>query len=123
MSGKGSSDFTFSSSSEVKTFVRAKLGMPDSESKGMVSPRISNFRGLDNQLVAKQTNGPASMSYQMSKSFIFRQLFNPIDYDGQVWREIKNSYKTNELGFFISLAFFLSLGWSFLKYRRYSILE
>ena len=79
--GKGS-DFTFSSSSEVKTFVRAKLGMPDSDSKGMVNPRISNFRDLNNQLVAKQTNGAANMTYQMSKSLIFRQLFNPIDYDG-----------------------------------------
>ena len=63
------------------------------------------------------------MSYQMSKSLIFRQLFNPIDYDGQVWRELKNSYKTNELGFFIAFSFVLALGWSFVKYRRYSILE
>ena len=58
MSGnKGGSDFTFSSSSEVKTFVRAKLGMPDSDTKGILNPRITNFRDLNGQIVSAQTNG------------------------------------------------------------------
>ncbi len=120
---KAGSDFTFSSSAEVKTFVRAKLGMPDSEKKGLIEPRIADFRGLNGELVAKQTNGIQNFSYQLSKNYLFRTLFNPVDYDGRTWRDIKASYKTNELGFFIGFAFFICLGWSFAKYRRYSILE
>ena len=54
---------------------------------------------------------------------LFRNLFNPVDYDGRIWQGIKDSYKTNELGFFITAAFFACLSWSFLKYRRNSILE
>ena len=83
MSGsKGGGDFTFSSSSEVKTFVRAKLGMPDSDTKGMINPRVTTFRNLNDQLVSAQTNGVQNLSYNLSKSFVFRTLFNPIDYDG-----------------------------------------
>ncbi len=59
----------------------------------------------------------------MTRSYIFRMLFNPVDYDGSIWREIKNSYKTNELGFFITLAFFGCLGWSIIRYRRNALLE
>lgn len=54
---------------------------------------------------------------------MFRTLLNPVDYDGSLWRNIKDSYKTNELGFFITLSFFVCLSWSFLKYRRNAILE
>ena len=59
----------------------------------------------------------------MSSAYLFRQLFNPVDYDGRILRELKNSYKTNELGFFITFAFFASLFWSFARYRRNAILE
>ncbi len=47
------SDFTFSSSSEVKTFVRAQLGMPQKDKSGVLDPRIANFKGLDDQKIYK----------------------------------------------------------------------
>ena len=59
----------------------------------------------------------------MSKSYLFRMLLNPVDYDGRVYRELVNSYKTNELGFFIARSFFVCLFWSFARYRRNAILE
>lgn len=54
---------------------------------------------------------------------MFRSVFNPVDYDGRIINNIKNAYKTNELGFFITVAFFACLSWSFLRYRRNAILE
>ena len=107
-------DFTFSSSAEVHTYVRAQLGMPTKEQEGMFDPRVANFKGL-------QSSGYSALA--LAPGFAFRTMFNPVDYDGRYWREIKNSYKTNELGFFITMAFFLCLGWSFAKYRRNAILE
>ena len=52
----------------------------------------------------------------------YRTFLNPVDYDGRFMREIKNSYNTNEIGFFITVSFFAALGWSFLVYRRSTIL-
>ncbi len=61
--------------------------------------------------------------FQTARALIYRSLFNPIDYDGSFLRELKDSYKTNEIGFFITVSFFATLSWSFIVYRRNSILE
>ena len=53
---------------------------------------------------------------------LFRTGFNPIDYDGSAWQEVKNNYRTNEIGFFITLTFFGVLGWSLLEYRKNKLL-
>ena len=39
-----------------------------------------------------------------------------------VWQEIKDSYRTNELGFFIVVAFLGAVGQSFLAYRKFSLM-
>ena len=36
-------------------------------------------------------------------------ILNPVVYDGSMWREIKNSYRTNEVGFFIGVGCILSI--------------
>ena len=64
-----------------------------------------------------------SQGFARLKNLSFRMFFNPVDYDGCLWREVKNSYKTNEVGFFITLGFFVCLSWSFVTYRRSAILE
>ncbi len=94
--------------------------MPTKEQQegGVFDPRIAGFKGIDGHRVASD-----SSHLLLARQMVFRTLLNPVDYDGRYWREIKSSYKTNELGFFITLAFFLSLGWSFAKYRRNAILE
>jgi hypothetical protein len=58
-----------------------------------------------------------------ARQLLFRLIFNPVDYDGSFFVEIKNAYNTNEIGFFITLGFFATLSWSFMYYRRNSILE
>ena len=47
-SNSNGKDFTFSSQSEVKTFVRAQLGMPSEEKKNAVQldKRIAGFKDL-----------------------------------------------------------------------------
>ena len=54
---------------------------------------------------------------------LFRSLLNPVDYDGRLVQEAKDSYRTNELGFLIVLAFFGALGQSFASYRRFALLD
>ena len=49
-------------------------------------------------------------------------MFNPLDYNGQIWQEIKDSYRTNELGFFIVVAFVAALSQSFLAFRKNSLM-
>ena len=51
-----------------------------------------------------------SLSMPM-KSFIvaYRSILNPVDYNGRYIQEIKDSYKTNELGFAIFALFFVAL--------------
>lgn len=49
-------------------------------------------------------------------------MLNPVDYDGSTRRDLEESYKTNELGFFITLCFFGTLAWSVVTYRRNSLL-
>jgi hypothetical protein len=59
----------------------------------------------------------------VAASLIFRSFNNPVDYDGRLLRELTNAYHTNEIGFFITLSFFATLGWSLMTYRRNTILE
>ena len=117
------SDFTFSSSAEVKTFVRAQLGLPSKESKGMLDQRIANFKTMNGRKLSEVNDLDQAFGLQMSKSYLFRMFLNPVVYDGRFLREMKNSYKTNELGFFIAFSFFGCLFWSFARYRRNAILE
>ena len=56
-------------------------------------------------------------------SFIFKTIFNPLDYDGSFFKEIKSAYQTNELGFAMGMTFFFALAWQFMNYRRNSLLE
>ena len=75
------------------------------------------YRDLNGQDIIANTS-------TISKVFnlIFRSYFNPVDYNGIFLREIEESYKTNELGFFITCCFFGTLFWNFLTIRRTSLL-
>ena len=55
--------------------------------------------------------------------FLFRFFLNPVDYNGQLYQELVDTYKTNELGFLIGVMFAASVCQTFLSYRRYSLLE
>lgn len=61
--------------------------------------------------------------FALPANLLYRSILNPVDWDGSFLVEIKNTYKTNEIGFFIGLSFMLTLSWSFMTYRRNSILE
>ena len=58
----------------------------------------------------------------MNMMWLYRTVLCPVDFDGRIIKDLKDAYKTNELGFFIAASFFGALSWSFLKYRRNSIL-
>ena len=65
-----------------------------------------------------------NMKLPLTLQFVaFRSIFNPVDYNGQFFQEVKDGYKTNELGFGIVVLFFVALSQSFMSYRRYAILE
>jgi hypothetical protein len=66
------------------------------------------FVGLDGQNI--EANASA---FSFVHKLVFRSIFNPMDYNGQFKREIKDAYTTNELGLFIFVGFFISLGWTF----------
>ena len=113
-------DLTFSSTSEIKTFVRTRLGMPGHQtnaSKFYSRSYEGRIRNLAGEEIQKQSPS------KTASVLLFRSLFNPVDFDGSVLQEIKNSYRTNEIGFFITLSFFAALSWSFIVYRRNAILE
>ena len=84
-----------------------------------------DYEELDgNKPIKELLNNRRSFTFLKGRTLVnvFRGLLNPVDYDGRHLREIKKAYKTNEIGFFITVAFFLCLSWSFLTYRRSSIL-
>ena len=74
-----------------------------------------NSKGVD---VVKSMTLPGYMNVIAYRSFL-----NPVDYNGQFSQEIKDNYRTNELGFFIVLLFFGALSQSFMSYRKFSLLN
>ena len=114
-------DLSFSTTSEVQTFVRAQLGQPGA--KVGEKERCFQRQTYEGQFLDLEGR-PVSMStWQLPLNLMYRGVLNPVDYDGSFLAEIKNTYKTNEIGFFIGLSFMLTLSWSFLTYRRNAILE
>ena len=118
-------DLTFSSSSEIKSFVRSNIGsgMTSAEISGISSgfqlrKRISGsmFDTQGRSITEQET------MLRITKVSIFNYLFNPLYYNGSMIREIKDAYKTNELGFFIGLCFIGVFGWSLMSYRRHSLI-
>ena len=118
-------DLTFSSSSEIKSFVRSNIGsgMTSAEISGISSgfqlrKRISGsmFDTQGRSITEQET------MLKITKVSIFNYLFNPLYYNGSMIREIKDAYKTNELGFFIGLCFIGVFGWSLMSYRRHSLI-
>eukprot|EP00347_Sterkiella_histriomuscorum_P011873 403370773 len=109
------------------------MGLPGQSSGSpfsnhVISRNLKDFRDLDGTYLIRDKilNKPQYSLDRLgthSAALLYRNLLNPIDFDGSVWQEVKNSYKTNEIGFFISVLFFVSLSWSFVSYRRNSILE
>ena len=118
-------DLTFSSSSEIKSFVRSNIGsgMTTAEISGISSgfqlrKRISgNMFDTQGRSISEQET-----MLKITKVSIFNYLFNPLYYNGSMIREIKDAYKTNELGFFIGLCFIGVFGWSLMSYRRHSLI-
>ena len=112
-------DLQFSSTSEVKNFVRSQLGQPgNSQQNGAFQVQPSFDGGLfDLKGVDLAAAGPLTSPVGV----LFRLFLNPVDFDGSTWTQTKEAYKTNELGFFIGVSFLLALTWSFTTYRRSAI--
>ena len=118
-------DLTFSSSSEIKSFVRSNIG------SGMTSAEISGIssgfqlrKRISGSMFDTQGRSISEQEtmLRITKVSIFNYLFNPLYYNGSMIREIKDAYKTNELGFFIGLCFIGVFGWSLMSYRRHSLI-
>ena len=118
-------DLTFSSSSEIKSFVRSNIG------SGMTSAEISGIssgfqlkRRISGNMFDTQGRNISDQEtlFRITSVSAFNYLFNPLYYNGSFIGEVKDAYKTNELGFFIGLCFVGVFGWSFLSYRRHSLI-
>ena len=90
------------------------MGLPETTSTDSI------FRkNIEGRLLDFESNDISQLSkFQSAKALIFRSIFNPVDYDGSLFKELKDSYKTNEIGFFITVSFFATLSWSMIVYRR-----
>ena len=120
MAKKSADDFTFSTTSEIRSFVRTNMSMVGDKETSWLKTAFEGgkFLSLDGRNLAAQVQSPR-LKGSIS---VYRTFLNPVDYDGRFWREIKNSYNTNEIGFFITLSFFAALSWSFLVHRRSVVL-
>ena len=119
---KGGPDLSFSSSSEIKSFVRGKMGYPGYIAGDSTQNSNNPFykKTVDSgfyDLTGTELCGSSSY-LNIGRIVLFRSVFNPVDYNGSTWLAIKESYKTNELGFFIGCCAFGMLAWSWLTYRR-----
>ncbi|CDW89081.1 UNKNOWN [Stylonychia lemnae] len=118
-------DLNFSSSKEIQTYIQAQMGLPQSNSDSPMLRHLKDLQDLEGNYVVKdfKVNQYSLQTLSMASFMImFRTCFNPIDFDGRILRDLKNSYKTNEIGFFITALFFGTLGWSIITYRRNQIL-
>ena len=125
-SDKGGPDLSFSSSSEIKSFVRTQMDSPgykggESAQAGGDQIFRRTFRGTYTTLDG--TDVASSTTYlQQARGLLFRSVFNPVDYNSSIRLELEEAYKTNELGFFITLTFVGTVAWSMFTYRRNSLL-
>ena len=55
---------------------------------------------------------------KLAMVFIFRSIFNPVDYTDSFTTEVKKNWQTNELGFIIGVGFSLAALWQLQTYRR-----
>ena len=69
-----------------------------------------NYSGRMTDLEGKDTFRRVSVASR-AYCLLFRGVLNPLDYNGSFMREMEETYKTNELGFFIGLCFFGALMW------------
>lgn len=130
MSSKSTTgDLTFKSASEIQSFVRHQLEQPGYTGSGSFSERASqnpffrkNLDGTFRNLQGKDVFDDTKIRNNIN-SLVFRNFFNPLDYNGQLIRELKKAYLTNELGFAIGVTFFFAISWSFMTHRRNTLLE
>jgi len=124
MAASKSEDLTFSSSSEIRNFVRSRLEKP-SDDGGLLQGNYTLFR-VNSDLPVSNSAGEDLLSqrtFLQNCLSVFRMTFlNPVAFNGQVWRQVEDAYTTNEVGFFISLSFFGAVAWAFSTYRRNVIL-
>lgn len=76
-------------------------------------PKFYNAKGED---VIGVSIEEVKRSFGMT--ILLKNWLNPVEYDGRFLKEIKDSYKTNELGFFITLTFMGCVAWSVMRYKK-----
>jgi len=102
-----SGDLTFKSSSEIRSFVINALEKPGYTGGGAYIDKTvnrswggPNFTG--EFIEPGGRNIITDFGYlDFIKLLIFRSLFNPIDYKGGLFKELKKKWYENELGFMI----------------------
>lgn len=113
-------DLSFSSTSEIKNFIRSRMELPSTDKSNAKAYKFNIEKPFTTHEGRDMFDPP---KYAIFRSLIHRTFFNPVDYDGRLFRDIQDAYNTNEIGFFIAVTFFGALGWSVMTYRRATILE
>ena len=91
ISQKDKVNLTFSSSSEIESYVRGRLGHPGYSASGVNNAARKSFDGsfVDDKGVDICKNVSSTWH---GLSVMYRTLLNPVDYNGSALQEIKDSY-------------------------------
>ena len=108
-------DLSFSSPAEIQSFVKANLNTPSQASSTSVGiTKLIDINGTD---IGSQ---PVTLGLTVNyfQHGLLNFLLNPIAFDGSVIKELQDSYRTNEVGFFIGLCSILTVMQQFATHRR-----
>jgi hypothetical protein len=81
-------DLSFSSTNEVKNFVRASMHQPSLNNNKLYRINIDNGFHVEGKDILKDK---LTLPHN-TQVVIFRSLFNPVDYDGSFMRSMSNHY-------------------------------
>ena len=84
--------------------MRGRLGQPTNGGPMIRKSYDGHFFDRNGREIFEKSTMSTSVLFLAYRSFL-----NPVDYNGQIWQEIKDSYRTNELGFLISAMFFVTM--------------
>lgn len=65
-----------------------------------------SFKDINGRDITKENS-----TFELGRMILFRTFFNPVDYTGEFFQDMRKQWHTNELGFIIGSSFVLGLMW------------
>ena len=107
---KAKQDLSFSSASEIQTYILSNRGGINLGATDVTKYTERQVNSSDGVCLSTTKGGPHMPIPVNVILSVYNNLFNPVFYDGAIFREIKDTYRTNEIGFFIGMSFFVLIG-------------